>query len=1081
MRKLVQTRYLFALASFAAILGIYFFPAVTSQSAQERPSYSSQAKFEKFRSADGITAKIRSNNREIVRVDISSIDDRKDAEKLGTIIQDFGSFVIVSKEKRSKIDSSKLKIETIGQSINLPGAEFDPVSETPPETIAPTAQESSIEGGYCVVQFGGIATDEWLESLNDDGLEVLQYLPQNAFLVHGDGAAISNAAKHSRVRWVGRFSPGHKLPKVLKAQLSEESEERLARNGIAKLEKTTGDTAIFDIAVFARADVDRAAEQIESLAGAAVKSITRLPNNYFNLIRANVRLDRVDRITEIEDVIRIDAWSKPTKEDERAAQIVAGNYANATSITGPGYDPQTQFGVTGNGVTVSVVDDGISIPGNGGFYLTSMNTANAPLYGAAAGATGGHGHLNATIIAGSAPFGGLDPLGYNYGKGIAPGASILNIPLLLAGYPGQDNIPYDDTVMTAGRNGSRGYISNNSWGISTNGNTYDSYTAQFDGFVRDASTAASIDPIVLVFSAGNSGPEGLSLTRPKAAKNMISVGNSENIRTEIGNSNADNMDDLRGSSSRGPTADGRIKPDIVAPGSYVTGGRAGSSCNSVTSCFDANHSFSIGTSHAAPQVTGAAALFTEFWRNGHAGQNPSPALVKAAILDTGQDMNGLNTLASIPNGNEGWGRINMKLMLNTGVPMKYVNETSALSNVGESFSFSGVVSDSSKPVRIGLVWTDPPAAADPALVNNLDLNVTVNGITYRGNVFAGGQSTSGGVSDTRNNVEHVWLPAGLPAGAAITIQVTAAALNGDGILQNADPTDQHFALVGYNFVDAIAPNTSVRSDFDGDGKTDVAVWRPSTGEWWAMRSSDNVVTASAFGISSDIIVPGDYDGDAKTDVAIWRPSTGVWYINLSAGGAIYTGFGVNGDIPVAADYDGDGKTDIAVWRPSDGIWYLLRSTAGFTAANFGSLGDKPVTGDYDGDGRSDLAVYRPSTGTWYILRSTAGMLITNFGISTDQPVQADYDGDGKTDIAVWRSAGGTWYQLLSGSGITGGNFGIATDRPIPGDFDGDSRADIGIYRGAGGVWFELRSQLGFGTAQLGTTGDIPIPAGYIPQ
>ena len=97
------------------------------------------------------------------------------------------------------------------------------------------------------------------------------------------------------------------------------------------------------------------------------------------------------------------------------------------------------------------------------------------------------------------------------------------------------------------------------------------------------------------------------MTRPKVAKNVIAVANSENIRTEFGGTGADNMDDLRSSSSRGPAADGRIKPDITAPGTVITGSRAGS-CGSVTSCFDANHAYSTGTSHAAPQVAGAAAL-----------------------------------------------------------------------------------------------------------------------------------------------------------------------------------------------------------------------------------------------------------------------------------------------------------------------------------------------------------------------------------------------------------------------------------------------------------------------------------------
>jgi hypothetical protein len=232
-----------------------------------------------------------------------------------------------------------------------------------------------------------------------------------------------------------------------------------------------------------------------------------------------------------------------------------------------------------------MVDDGVSIPGNGGFYITSANTINANLRGATAGASGGHGHINASIIAGSTPFGGLDPLGYNYGLGIAPKSNILNIPLLKGGYVGSDSTVADDTVTTVGPNGVTGSISNNSWGDGTNSNVYEGLAATYDSLSRDASFAGSVDPLLYVFSAGNAG--GLGLTRPKMAKNVIAVANAENLRTELSPS-ANNIDDMAFDSSRGPAADGRIKPDISAPGSVITGSSAGT-CTSVFSCFDANH------------------------------------------------------------------------------------------------------------------------------------------------------------------------------------------------------------------------------------------------------------------------------------------------------------------------------------------------------------------------------------------------------------------------------------------------------------------------------------------------------------
>jgi hypothetical protein len=144
----------------------------------------------------------------------------------------------------------------------------------------------------------------------------------------------------------------------------------------------------------------------------------------------------------------------------------------------------------------------------------------------------------------------------------------------------------------------------------------------------------------------------------------------------------------------------------------------------------------------------------------------------------------------------------------------------------------------------------------------------------------------------------------------------------------------------------------------------------------------------------------DFDGDGKADVSVFRPSNGAWYLNQSANGFTGVSFGQNGDRIVPADYDGDGKTDTAVYR--NGTWYLNRSQLGFTGVSFGEATDVPVPEDYDGDGKADIAVFRPSTGTWYLLRSQLGFTGIPFGQTGDKPIAADYDGDGKTDIGVYR-------------------------------------------------------------------------------
>ena len=297
-----------------------------------------------------------------------------------------------------------------------------------------------------------------------------------------------------------------------------------------------------------------------------------------------------------------------------------------------------------------------------------------------------------------------------------------------------------------------------------------------------------------------------------------------------------------------------------------------------------------------------------------------------------------------------------------------------------------------------------------------------------------------------------------------------------------------FDINNVNFTITAAANVPSRAmfDFDGDGRTDIAVFRPSTGDWFLNRSSQGM-TAVRFGAATDLIAPADYDGDGRTDIAVFRPSNGTWYrINSQTGTFAAVQFGQAGDLPRPADFDGDGRADINVFRPSNGFWYRLNSTNGqFVFNRFGQDGDVPVANDYDGDGRANLAVFRPSENRWYIAPASGiltNFTVINFGATSDIPVPANYDGDNRTVIAVFRPSTGVWVRLNSTNNQSvGTQFGQNGDVPVAGDYDGDGRADLAVFRPANGVWYVSNSQSGSLSVQFGTGSDRPVPAAYIGQ
>jgi subtilisin-like proprotein convertase family protein len=319
---------------------------------------------------------------------------------------------------------------------------------------------------------------------------------------------------------------------------------------------------------------------------------------------------------------------------------------------------------------------------------------------------------------------------------------------------------------------------------------------------------------------------------------------------------------------------------------------------------------------------------------------------------------------------------------------------------------------------------------------------------------------------------------------------TGSALNGTWALYVVDDAGGDFGtMTGWSltfeandFTCSLTPSAvESRADFDGDGKTDVSVFRPSEGNWYLNQSTAGFGVIK-WGLNGDNPMPGDFDGDNKADLAVYRPvadpAVPDCYV-LNSNGNTVAGYswGVSGDIPMVADYDGDDKDDVAIFRPSDNTWYVLKSSGGVEINVHGQAGDVPVAGDFDGDGKGDRTVYR--SGSWISQLSGGGTSTVAFGSAGDMLVPADYDGDNKDDIAVFRPSTGQWiYKPSSGGSDVFVNWGTSGDVPVPGDYDGDGKDDFAIYRN--GQWWLNRSTAGVSVQNFGLSTDMALPNQYIP-
>ncbi|MFO1477918.1 MAG: S8 family serine peptidase [Verrucomicrobiota bacterium] len=794
------------------------------------------------------------------------VDDLQTARQLldagGRLLVDYGSFQLIEVDSLPVAKSADARIRS------MDGSDYLQLNARILNTRAAEAQAlrgpvGSFEGlRLHLVQFVGPILPEWRAAIAAAGVQVINYLPQNAFLVSGDAAALvrlqSWAASNPVVQWEGPFPADYKVhpaasPLDAKGAVRQSGPVTVAVQLVQDPGANPATLALLDQWKLAPVKRDGKILQFRNL-------VVTLP------------AERVLELAARPDVISIQPWKAPRKMDERQDQIVAGNVAGG-QLTGAGYLAwlaakgfnQAQFDASGFVVDVSDsgIDNGTQSPGHYALYPAAAVTLPSRVVynrlegvrnsGSTLQGCDGHGNINAHIIAGYDAFTGFphaDSSGYAYGLGVCP---FVRVGSSVVFDPDYFTSPNYTTLMTdAWNDGAR--VSNNSWGSSVAG-AYDIDAQSYDALVRDSGAAGSNRAMVIVFSAGNDGPDSTTIASPGSAKNVITVGAADNVRSintfnggndpsgsdacSTTDSDAATAESLADFSSRGPCADGRKKPDLVAPGTHVTGGapqNGSATTNGVGSglaCFNAsgvcalpgsgtkgnaanffplNQKFyteSSGTSHSAPAVSGACALLRQYFIN-QGWAPPSPAMTKAFLMNSARYLTGNYANDTLWSTSQGMGELNLGMAFDAAA--RSLHDQSAgevFTATGQTLTFNGVISDVTKPFRVTLAWTDGPGStlAGKELVNDLDLRVTVGGQTYKGNVFSGNRSVTGGSADSLNNVESVFLPAG--ASGQFSITVSAANIATDAIHNSGGLPAQDFALVIYNGSEAARPSLAV--------------------------------------------------------------------------------------------------------------------------------------------------------------------------------------------------------------------------------------------------------------------------------
>jgi subtilisin family serine protease len=657
------------------------------------------------------------------------------------------------------------------------------ITTAPPDRsqVFRAAQANAPASGLFLIQFTEKFNPAWREELLARKVELVRYVPDDAFVARLTDVNLEDLRALPYVQWAGEFRPEHKVHGGLRNALQ------------AVNAPSAGVTVLFSPSA-TPAEILEARLRLEG-----VKQESK--HRFGTVLRGWLAPGQLQRLAQSPAVLWIEPAPRMKLNDEISSKIVGGEgTGHATFTQELGFDGRgyPELGVPP--ITVAVADTGLHIGLSGGMHPDLAGRTPVFLYyGDLMDASDEHGHGThvAGIIAGNGALGTTDELGFLYGLGVASGAAIVTQRIFDGDGQYTFTGPFDTfDKLTSDALHAGAVIGNNSWGDDTQGR-YDVSAAEFDALVRDADTLTDGDqPYILEFSAGNAGPFTQTIGSPAVAKNVIATGASESDRVDFG-AYAEGSETMADFSSRGPCEDGRIKPDVVAPGTWIASLQSplAGDVNGWPLEIDSDYLYMGGTSQAGPHVAGAAAVFVQYYRDSYGIGIPSPALVKAALIHSAVDMDDSFGTGPVPNMDEGWGRVDLTEIIRSSRAVEYLDQT-VLLKARQTYERSVIVASTNEPLKITLVYTDVPGfpAAIPALVNDLDLEtVGPDGRVYRGNQFEHGESVPDARgSDNINNVEGIYIPAPLVGEYIVRVRATNVVL--DARIDTID-TDQDFALV----------------------------------------------------------------------------------------------------------------------------------------------------------------------------------------------------------------------------------------------------------------------------------------------